>query len=301
MNPEATQMGRIIRTVALLVGIAGLYAAPPLFAADTSGQPPAQRAGDPSTGRLTGAAAAISGVWFQDNQQFGSLQPPRVRIARTVEGKIPELTPWAAGILEKRIKDAENGHYFANTASLCLPQGIPYMFFGAITGPIQILVNPEQEQVTVLSEELNERWLIYMNQTHPPLEDIDPSYHGDSVGHWDGDTLVADTVGLNERTTLDQVGMPHSELLRVITRIHRISDEILEIHFTFEDPKAFVKPWSRAVQYRKAQPGERVNEEICEHEATRMTKEGYQQLLLPSEVEAGEHSDRAAPKAGKPK
>ncbi len=81
---------------------------------------------------------------------------------------------------------------------------------------------------------------------------------GHSIGRWDGDTLVVDTVGLNDRTWLDRAGTPHSDQLHVVERFRRVNPDTLEIEFLFDDPKAFTKPWGAKIVYRPDQ-------EILEH------------------------------------
>jgi hypothetical protein len=219
---------------------------------------------------------AISGLWDMQGYISSSTNPPRARVARTVEGQIPPLLPWAAELLEKRLVDAENNKAFANTASRCLPQGVPYMLNAAVGGPVQILETPGQ--VTIISDAYNEMWFIYLNQKHPPRDEIEPSYHGDSVGRWEGDTLVVDTIGFNTITTLDQVGMPHSEDMHVITRIRRTDAKTLEFVVTVDDPKTFSKPWSRRQIYKKAADNARISEVVCENQRNAPGGDGYQSL-----------------------
>jgi len=73
---------------------------------------------------------------------------------------------------------------------------------------------------------------------------------GHSVGHWDGDTLVVDTVAIDEVTWIDDAGTPHSEALHVVERFRRVDHNTLEIEFRFEDPKAFTKPWTAKKVYK---------------------------------------------------
>src|SRR5262249_41017834 len=150
------------------------------------------------------STTGISGLWNQTGYISSSTNPPRARVARDVNGKVPEMLPGPAAILEKRLVDAEHDKPFANTASRCLPQLVPYMLFAAVGGPVQILETPGQ--VTIISDAYNEMWFVYLNAKHPAKDDLEPTYHGDSVGHWEGSTLVVDTVGFNTITTLDQVG-----------------------------------------------------------------------------------------------
>jgi hypothetical protein len=218
----------------------------------------------------------IGGLWDMQGYISSSTNPPRKRVARDVNGQVPEMLPWAAELLEKRLVDAEHDKAFPNTASLCLPQGVPYMLHAAVGGPLQILETPGQ--VTIFSDAYNESWFIYLNQKHPPLDDIEPTYHGDSVGHWEGDTLVVDTIGVTTKTTLDQVGTPHSEQMHVITRIRRTDPKTLEFLVTIDDPKTFTKPWSRRQIYKKAADNSRIMEEICENQRNGVDAQGYQSL-----------------------
>jgi len=218
----------------------------------------------------------ISGVWNMQGYLSSSIYPVRQRVAKTMEGQLPPLLPAAAALLEKRVSDAEHDQPFANTASLCLPQGVPYMIHAAVDGPLQILETPGQ--VTIISTAYNEMWLIYLNAKHPGPDDLEPTYHGDSIGHWEGDTLVIDTVGLNTKTTLDQVGMPHSEDLHVITRVRRTDAKTLEFLVTVDDPKTFSKPWTRRQIYKKAPDDARVEESVCENNRNGVDASGHQSL-----------------------
>ena len=217
----------------------------------------------------------ISGLWDQQGYLSSSTNSARARAAKTIDGQAPPILPEPAKILEKRLVDAEQGKPFANTASQCLPQGIPYMLFAAVGGPLQILETPQQ--VTIISEAYNEMWFIYLDGSkHPPLDDLEPTYHGDSIGHWEGDTLVVDTVGLKTNTTLDQVGTPHSDALHVITRIRRLDPKTLEFRVTIDDPKTFSKPWDRRVTYKPSEHDARIGEVVCENQRNGPTADGHQ-------------------------
>jgi hypothetical protein len=220
-------------------------------------------------------AHGVSGLWEQQGYISSSTNPPRARVARTLDGKIPPMLPWAQELLEKRLVDAEHGKPFANTASQCLPQGVPYLLFAAVGGPLQILETPGQ--VTLINDAYNEMWFVYLGAKHPPQEDLEPTYHGDSVGHWEGDTLVIDTLGgFNTKTTLDQVGMPHSDSMHVITKVRRTDADHLEFLVTVDDPKTFSAPWTRRVTYKKAANDARVAEEVCDNQRNGMDANGYQ-------------------------
>jgi hypothetical protein len=202
----------------------------------------------------------LAGVWtilnYKGSQRFTAAE----RAAKTVEDKLPPMQPWAAALLQKRIADSDRGEPFANTVTNCLPAGMPEMMFGGIT-PIEII--PLRSEVVILTEELTLFRHIYMNEPQAKLDDLDPTYMGHSVGRWDGDTLVVDTIGVNDKTTIDGVGMPHTESMRVTERFRRAGDK-MEIVVTIDDPKTFTAPWTTKVAYQ-FQPDMRLTEWICDN------------------------------------
>ena len=87
---------------------------------------------------------------------------------------------------------------------------------------------------------------------------------GHSIGRWDGDTLVVDTIGLNDKTWLDTAGHPHSDALHVVERIRRVDHDTLENTLTFDDPKTYTKSWTSTIIY-KLHPDWSLREDIvCE-------------------------------------
>ena len=217
----------------------------------------------------------ISGLWDMNGYLSSSIYSAHDRAAKTIDGQKPPLLPGPAKLLDQRLVDADtNNKPFPNTASQCLPQGVPYMIFAAVGGPLQILETPGQ--VTFINDAYNEMWLVYMTDKHPPADDLEPNYHGDSIGHWEGDTLIIDTISLNDKTTLDQVGTPHSTDLHVITRVRRADAKTLEFVVTIDDPKTFSKPWQRRVTYKPAAPGSRISEVVCENQRNGPGQDGFQ-------------------------
>jgi hypothetical protein len=104
--------------------------------------------------------------------------------------------------------------------------------------------------------------MVYLDMTLPKLDDMDPNWMGLSVGHWDGDTLVIETQGFNDLTTLDTAGLPHSTEMHVSERIRKPDADTLEDIITIADPKTFTRSWSTRVTYRR-QPGLRLKEYVC--------------------------------------
>ncbi len=154
----------------------------------------------------------------------------------------------------------EKGQPFLTTLMQCLPGGVPEMVFGS-PYPTQIIESPGQ--VTILYEMFNHYRVIYLNETHPA--DLDPSFMGHSVARWQGDTLVVDTIGLTERTSLDEVGIPHSEALHVIEKYRRTDKDTLEIIVTIDDPKTFTQSWDTRVINKAAASNLKFIEYICEN------------------------------------
>jgi hypothetical protein len=205
-------------------------------------------------------SGSLAGVWANSDYDRGRVFDPRRQVLRTADGKMPPLQPWAAELLEKRLKDAEEGKIFPTTLSQCLPSGVPAMMFYPGL-PIQILETPGQ--VTMLNEQFTNWRLIYLDAQHDP--DPDPSFFGDSIGHWEGDTLVVDTLGLTTRTALDQPGMPHSDALHVVERYRRTGAKTLELLVTIDDPKVFTAAWTAVTHFELAPADRRIEEYICEN------------------------------------
>ena len=203
---------------------------------------------------------SLSGIWTNITYKPSSAYNPREAVLMTADGKLPPLQPWAADLLQKRLKDSEAGHPFPNTKSQCLPSGVPQLMFGPRT-PMQILETPGQ--VTILIEEFNNFRIILLGARHE--DDPDPSIMGDSVGHWEGDTLVVDTIGLSDRTVLDVPGTPHSDQLHVVERFRRVAKDRLEVSVTLDDPKTFTRPWTAKTAF--APMGvPRITEYYCENQ-----------------------------------
>jgi hypothetical protein len=139
----------------------------------------------------------------------------------------------------------------------CIPDGVPRLMLAPY--PIQILQRPEL--VTVLHEKQHMVRLIYMNRNHP--QDPEPSYNGEAVGKWEGDTLVVRTVALKPNTVIDATGIPHSDAMQITERF-ALQDEgkTLRDEVTVQDLKTFTKAWSFTLQFEK-RPGERLMEDVC--------------------------------------
>jgi hypothetical protein len=158
------------------------------------------------------------------------------------------MTPWAA----EKFKDVRPPFGAQQTFNdtndpvqrYCDPPGIPriYMY------PWEITFIQTPKVVYILYEYTKVWREIAMDREHP--KDPDTSWMGDSIGKYEGDTFVIDTIGLSDKTWLDQAGHPHSDALHVIERFRRLDHERLELSVTIDDPKAYTKTFSAAKVYK---------------------------------------------------
>lgn len=178
----------------------------------------------PATAAAGDPAPDISGIWFA--RFVGRLAPN------------PPLLPAARTMLDKRTPEED-------PMAKCLPPGVPRVMSTAF--PIEIVQTPGR--VTILLEyDHYVRRIFTDGRPHPP--DLDPTWLGHSIGHWEGKTLVVDTVGLNDKTWLDEAGHPHSEALHVVERFTRSDDgKSLEHHVTIDDPQMYAQPWTSSKTY----------------------------------------------------
>jgi hypothetical protein len=169
-------------------------------------------------------------------------------------GQIP-FQPWARGLFIYRTK-----HEF-EPYTRCKPAGGARMVATAYgTDFIDV---PEQKRIYITQTGGPHSFRpIYMDgRPHP--KDMDPTYYGHSVGHWEGDTLVIDTVGFNERSWIDLRGMPTTESLHLIERITRPDFGTLRYEMTIDDPEAYTAPWTTGLFFRWA-PGAEQFEFVCQ-------------------------------------
>ena len=120
----------------------------------------------------------------------------------------------------------------------CLPQGLTR----SMNSPFPIRIVQTPSVFTILYEAWNVFEIVHTDGRQHP-KDIEPTWFGDHVGSWDGDTLVIDTIGFNDKTNLDTVGHPHSDALHTIERFTLTDEKHIVYQITLEDAKAFTKPW----------------------------------------------------------
>lgn len=164
----------------------------------------------------------------------------------------PQLLPWATAVVEERQKNDLRDAPLAN----CLPRDVvptsPFVY--------KIIQTPS------LLVQLWERPPFYRQvfldgRTHPV--DLNPTWTGNSIGRWEGDTLVIDSAGFHDRGWLPNA-VPHTERLHVVERYRRRDLGHLDVEVTFEDPGTFVTPWRMHMVWELV-PGEELQEYLCEN------------------------------------
>jgi hypothetical protein len=169
----------------------------------------------------------------------------------------PILQPWAAEVVKREGDRQLAGGPSLTNAAMCRPSGVPDVF--TLIGSLEMLQGPNE--VVFLYQRDNQSRHIYLNQQH--AADRPPSYYGDSIGHYEGDTLVVDTIGMNDKTATDRFGTPHTKALHVIERYRLVNDgKTLQDLFTVEDPGAFTTVWSGVLNYKRARVP-KIEEEVC--------------------------------------
>jgi hypothetical protein len=211
----------------------------------------------------------LSGIWMVENSSSlfyftGDLKPG-------------EIQPWAAALFKQREQSFRN-----NTDGInCLPPG-PKAGFGTGNLPFRIMQTPGL--IAILYEYQTIYRQIFTDGRALP-KDPNPTWMGYSTGNWDGDTLVVTTVGYNDRTTLDLAGHPHTEALRVTERYRRADYGHLALQVTFDDPKAYTRPWTQAVKFDLMPDGDLI-EYVCENERDKphLVGKSGEEFRVPAEV-----------------
>jgi len=160
----------------------------------------------------------------------------------------PILQPWARDILRKNNQIALSGKRVPSATASCWPKGPTYFLLSPMTQPMYF-VQGSKEVVMILTS-FNDVRRIHLTDKHTP--NVKPSWYGESIGHYEGDTLVVDTIGIDERTAVDGFGTPHTKQLHLVERFRLIEKgDILEVSVRVEDPGAFTTPWNATQRYRQ--------------------------------------------------
>ena len=189
----------------------------------------------------------LSGVWMLDHTRPLTVVERFWMYELTAEE--PPMTPWGRAQYDASKSSFGTRSYpLAETNDpiyhVCTPPGYPRVILHPF--PLQIIQSPAE--VIMLFEYDSVRHQIFTDgRAHDTA--LGPLWMGDSVGHWEGDTLVADTVNFNTKTWLDRVGHPHSDALHLVERIRRPNHFHLTDDITVEDPKAYTRPWTAHLDF----------------------------------------------------
>jgi hypothetical protein len=276
-------------------------------ASPASGQQAAPSAGQTNIGpQSVGSIPDFSGIWGHGNLPW--FIPPasgpgpvinQLRLRNTGrrfddgvsdyrqwagDSTNPILQPWAAAVVKKKSELSLAGVSFPSPSNQCWPHPVPFLFKRMAMQMLQL-----PDKIVMLFNEDHEFRYVRMNQPHPAQ--VTPSWHGDAVGHYEGDTLVIDTVGIKKDrpyAMIDLFGTPYTEKLHVVERWQLLDreavndglargakenwrpggpvnpnykDKFLQVHFTIEDEGAFTSPWTATTIYLRG--GRELPEQVC--------------------------------------
>jgi len=241
-------------------GLLGLLAAGTLGASALLAQP---AAGERAAPRTAAGKPDLSGIWIATGALLLMEGEEALATARAADaaagrppgnsGEAPPYRPEAEtqrqGFLARRGID--------DPMSRCLLTGVPRIKFRPL--PFEIVQLPER---VIMLYEIHHAFRFIPTDGRPHPEDMEPSYLGDSVGRWEGDTLVVDVTGFNDKTWLAGVGTIHTEQLRVTERYTRDSFDTIRYEATMEDPAVLTRPWTIRETFR-LRPAERIREYEC--------------------------------------
>jgi len=180
---------------------------------------------------LGGATPKEKGVWL-----------PGAVVSNPLGLKDAPFQPWAKALLEDRKNNELEPH------TRCKPSGVTRQFLTPYGVEIVELRELERVYIFDIGGPHTYRTVYMDGRTHPA--NFSPTFYGHSIGWWEGDTLVIDTVGYNEGFWMDRDGLPHTDKLHTVERLTRTDAAALKYELTVDDPGAYTKPWSGAMTLR---------------------------------------------------
>jgi hypothetical protein len=170
----------------------------------------------------------------------------------------PNLKPWVKERMKQANDEVLAGKIGFTARSSCMPAGVPaFMGYGGAT-PLYFIQTPKEVWLIFSGDHQVRR--IYMDVPHS--ENPKPSWYGESVGHYEGDTLIIDTIAQNDKSFVDNFRTPHTGKLHVVEHWEMVDGgTALQVSFTVADPDAFNAPWSGMRRYRRVQAA--MAEDVC--------------------------------------
>lgn len=219
----------------------------------------------------------ITGSWerygFAPGQRGGG---PRDQTIPPPAGQPPlkaqYLKEWQTKVQATR-DAAAKGEPLATGNVACIPEGMPAMMGAQF--PMEILQS--RGQVTIIEEAFTQVRRILLDRPQKSIDDVEPGFYGHSVGHWQGDTFVVDTIGVKESVRFQNV--PHSKNMHIRERMHLVAPNILWDEITIDDPEVLEKPWQVTYAYRRM-PDYTLLEYVCEDNREYADDNGRQRIRV---------------------
>jgi hypothetical protein len=216
----------------------------------------------------------LSGVWSTPttrgyferhslNDKWIEIKDPKVPPQMRSDASPPPMTAWG-----KAKFDANKVSYGPRSVepglgndpvSQCEPLGYPRDLWEANLRPFEFIQTPDR---MLQHMQYHDTWRTIWTDGRPLPKDPDPAWYGYSIGRWEGDTFVVESLGYDDRTWIDHFGNPHSDEMRMVERYRRVDKDTLELDMTLTDPKTYTKPWvADTIKFVTAKAA--IFEEIC--------------------------------------
>ncbi len=222
-----------------------------------------------------GQGANLTGDWARYFARPGQSVDPKFLPPRPPPPPLKPSYQAAYDKLRQAEKEADaKGQPIGGNSIACLPDGMPQLMFAIY--PLEILQTPGK--VTIIEEAYAQVRHIYLGKPQVKIEDYAPGYFGHSVGHWEGDALLVDTIGIKESVPAGR-DVPHSDQMRIDERLHLVAPDILQDQITITDPKVFTGPWTFTYAYKRLKDYEML-EYVCEDNREYLDPNGGTHLRL---------------------
>ncbi|HEY7339067.1 MAG TPA: hypothetical protein VH639_29530 [Bryobacteraceae bacterium] len=229
----------------------------------------------PAAAQSNAKAVDLAGIWGP--YRGGPGADPK--LAAPAASPLVLKPEYAKPYETRRAAEAESnrrGEQLANGSAQCIPYGMPTMMQVALY-PIEVIQTARQ--VTIVSEAFSEVRRVYLDRPQAEPDDVPPGYYGRSVGHFEGDALVVDTIGIKP-TVAGYRGMPHSGQMRIAERIRLLSPDILHDQITITDPVTLEKPITYTLAYKRMAPDYEMVEFVCDNNREYVDGQGVVRLKL---------------------
>lgn len=263
---DAKHKNRLVRgcPVVFVLALMAILISPSCLRAQSTDQQKAKSHAAAQAASSPFAPVDLTGVWSHTRRAPDHKRKYTLDEVVGALGEIPPMTPWGqAKFNAAKPNRGPRGVPLSqtnDTLPTCFPPGVPRIYSTGLGLPFEIMQIPGRV-VMVFEYDHFVRQIYTDGRRHSP--DLNPTWMGDAIGTWDGDTLVVDTIGFNDKTWLDALGHPHSEDLHLVERIRRVQHDMLTDDITMTDPKAYTKPWVAHIIF-DLHPTWTIEEDICE-------------------------------------